>query len=72
VLALGVFLVYYSLLSVAESLGESLPQVGVVGVWVPNVLFTSIGIVFLRQAVRERMPAGVLWALQRMQRKGAA
>jgi lipopolysaccharide export system permease protein len=71
-LALGVFLVYYSMLAVFESLGESNPVLGAVGVWMPNVLFGAVGGLFLRQAVHERIPSGVLWAMQRLQRKGAA
>jgi len=72
VLALGVFLVYYSMLSVAESLGESRFIPPVIGIWVPNILFGTMGIMFLRQAVRERVPAGVTWALQLLQKRGAA
>jgi Predicted permeases len=72
VLALGVFLVYYSLLALAEGMGETRPQLAAVGVWMPNLLFSSTGLVFLRQAVRERVPAKILWVLQRLQPKGAA
>lgn len=72
VLALGVFLVYYSMLSVAESMGESRLVPPVIGVWVPNVLFGGMGFLFLRQAVRERVPAGMLWVLQKLQRRSPA
>lgn len=72
VLALGVFLVYYSLLTVAESMGETQPLIASFGVWVPNVLFGGVGLLFLRQAVRERVPAGILWVLQLMHRRVAA
>jgi lipopolysaccharide export system permease protein len=72
VLALGVFLVYYSLLALAEGMGETRPQLAAVGVWMPNVLFGFTGMLFLRQAVRERVPAKVLWAIRRLQPKGAA
>lgn len=68
-LAMAVFLVYYSMLSVAESMGESQIVPPIIGVWMPNVLFLSIGIWFLRQAVRERIPSGVLWALHKLQRR---
>jgi len=71
-LALGVFLVYYSMLTVAESLGETQPEVASVGVWIPDVLFSCVGFLFLRQAVRERVPSGVLWVLERLQQKGVA
>ncbi|MDO9082419.1 MAG: LPS export ABC transporter permease LptF [Humidesulfovibrio sp.] len=72
VLALGVFLVYFSLLSVAESLGESQLVPPFIGVWLPNLIFLATGLLFLRQAVRERVPASVLWALQKLRPRGAA
>lgn len=72
VLALGVFLVYYSMLSVAESMGESRLVPPVIGIWVPNILFSVMGFVFLRQAVRERVPSGVLWVLQKLQKRSPA
>ncbi len=72
VLALGVFLVYYSLLSVAESLGESQLVPPYIGVWLPNLLFLGTGLLFLRQAVRERVPAGLLWVLQKLRQRSAA
>lgn len=71
VLALGVFLVYFSMLSVAESMGESRLVPPAIGIWIPNVLFSAMGFVFLRQAVRERVPSGVLWAVQKLQRRRA-
>lgn len=71
ILAMGVFLVYYSMLSVAESMGESQILPPFIGVWIPNALFLGTGLVFLRQAVRERVPSGVLWALQKLQRRQA-
>ncbi|MHC1751468.1 LPS export ABC transporter permease LptF [Humidesulfovibrio sp.] len=71
VLALGVFLVYFSMLSVAESMGESRLVPPAIGIWVPNALFSALGIVFLRQAVQERVPSGVLWAVQKLQRRRA-
>lgn len=72
VLALGVFLVYYSMLSVAESLGESRLIPPFIAVWTPNVLFAFAGVAFLRQAVQERIPLAVLWLVQRLPRGGAA
>jgi len=72
VLALGVFLVYYSMLSVAESLGESRLIPPFIAVWTPNVLFAFAGVAFLRQAVQERVPPAVLWLVQRLPRGGAA
>lgn len=72
ILALGVFLVYYSMLSVFESMGESRLVPPVIGIWVPNVLFAALGYTFLRQAVRERIPASVLWAIQKLPKRSAA
>jgi Predicted permeases len=66
-LAMAVFLVYYSMLSVAESMGESEIIPPIIGVWLPNILFLSTGMVFLRQAVRERIPVSILWVLQKFQ-----
>jgi lipopolysaccharide export system permease protein len=71
VLALGVFLVYYSMLSVAESLGESRLLPPFVAVWMPNLLFGITGVMFLRQAVRERIPPSILWVMQKLP-KGVA
>lgn len=72
VLAMAVFLVYYSLLSVGESLGESKLLPPYIGVWVPNLLFLGAGLLFLRQAVRERVPSGVVWVLQKLRARSAA
>ncbi|MBI5519788.1 MAG: LPS export ABC transporter permease LptF [Desulfovibrio sp.] len=72
ILALGVFLVYYSMLSVFESMGESRLVPPAVGIWVPNALFAALGYTFLRQAVRERVPASVLWAIQKLPKRSAA
>lgn len=72
VLALGVFLVYYSMLSVAESMGESRLVPPAVGIWVPNILFSLLGLAFLRSAVRERIPSGVLWVIQKLPKRSAA
>lgn len=70
-LSLGVFLVYYGLMSVFESLGESRILPPALGMWLPNVLFAGTGIMFLRQAVAERVPGFVLAAIQRLQRRAA-
>ena len=54
ILSLGMFMVYYSLFSVGVSLGEAGTVRPQVGLWVPNVVFLCIGLVFLRVASRER------------------
>ena len=70
-LAMCVFLLYYSMLSIAESLGESMLLRPAIGLWIPNVAFLVTGLYFLRQAVREQMPASVSWVLQKLQGRGA-
>jgi lipopolysaccharide export system permease protein len=72
VLALGVFLVYYAMLSVAESIGESRLLPPYIAIWVPNTLFTLVCIGFMRQAVRERTPAAFAWLLQKLSKGVAA
>lgn len=70
-LSLAVFLVYYGLMSVFESLGEGKVIPPAVGMWLPNALFAGTGFMFLRQAVAERVPGFVLAAIQRLQRRAA-
>jgi len=70
-LAMCVFLLYYSMLSVAESLGESMLLRPSIGLWIPNVAFLATGILFLRQTVREQIPASVSWVLQKLHGRGA-
>lgn len=72
VLAMGVFLVYYSMFTVFESMGESSPRIAPYGIWIPNLLFSLGGFAFLRQAVRERVPVAVTWLLSRVQQRSAA
>lgn len=54
VFALINFLVYYSLLSVGLSAGESGTLAPVVAVWIPNLLFILLGAIGLQRAARER------------------
>ncbi len=56
VLALVMFLIYYSLLSLGLSLGESGRVPPAVGLWTPNLLFAVAGAVGLHLTVRERTP----------------
>lgn len=55
-LALLLFFVYYSLLSLGITLGESGDMPPLIGIWVPNVLFLAVGIVGVHLAAQERMP----------------
>ncbi len=53
-LAMGLFLVYYSLLSLGLSLGETGLLPPAVGLWLPNVAFLVLGLWGLRVTARER------------------
>jgi lipopolysaccharide export system permease protein len=54
--ALACFFVYYSLLSLGLSTGESGAVPPVLGLWLPNALFCLGGIYGIRMAARERVP----------------
>lgn len=69
VLAMGVFLVYYAMLSMAESMGETSIVPPIIGVWIPNLVFLAGGIAFFRQAMSERYPASLLWLVHKLQQR---
>lgn len=52
-LALGMFLVYYSLFSLALSMGEAGALSPATGLWAPNMLFLGLALWGLRQANKE-------------------
>ena len=54
VLCLFFFFLYYLLLTVGYSFGESGAYPPVIGMWVPNLVMAGIGLYFLRQTGRER------------------
>lgn len=56
VMALLLFLAYYSFLMTGISLGESGDLSPRIGLWVPNVLFLLLGFYGMRLADQERMP----------------
>ena len=56
VLALLLFLVYYSLLMLGISLGESGDVPPAIGLWLPNALFLVAGCIAVRLSANERMP----------------
>ncbi|WP_029895110.1 LPS export ABC transporter permease LptF [Desulfohalovibrio reitneri] len=56
VLSLGFFMVYYTMLSVGLSLGETGTLDPRVGLWVPNGLFLLLAIWGIRMAQKERFP----------------
>ncbi len=53
VVALGVFLLYYLLISLAWSLVETGLYPPVIGVWMPNLVIGALGFVLLRREMRE-------------------
>lgn len=54
VLALGMFLLYYTLFSVGVSLGESGTLAPEIGLWTPNLLFLGLAVWGVRAAAREK------------------
>lgn len=56
VLALGMFFVYYSLMSLGFSTGEAGTVPPAIGLWTPNVLFLCLGVYGLRLTAQERTP----------------
>ena len=65
VLSLVMFLVYYSMLSLGLSMGESGRVPPLIGLWLPNLVFGVAGVVGLHLAVHERTPT-VLSLLQHL------
>jgi len=73
VLALGCFLVYYTLLSIALSLGETATLDPAVGLWIPNAVFLLVALLGINMAGRERFPRLFDWLAHiRLRRKAAA
>ena len=70
VMALMLFLIYYSLLMLGISLGESGDLDPAIGLWVPNALFLILGIYGMRLAAQERMPRITEYWNRRPGRKG--
>ena len=69
-MALLLFLTYYSFLMLGISLGESGDLAPTIGLWVPNALFLGLGLYGMRLADQERMPRITeLWANWRARRK---
>lgn len=74
-LAMGLFLVYYTCFSVAVSLGEAGTLSPFVGLWVPNILFLGVGLAGLYYANQEKtVPIVAIisyWRERREQREEA-
>lgn len=62
-LALGLFLVYYTMFSLSVSMGESGEVSPSVSLWAPNALFVLIAALGVYYANRERTPTVVQWLM---------
>lgn len=75
-MALLLFLTYYSFLMLGISLGESGDLTPTIGLWVPNALFLGLGLYGMRLADQERMPRitemWANWKARRKQKEAAA
>jgi len=71
-LALGFFLIYYTLLSLGLSLGETGVMPPVVGLWLPNVVFLLLAVAGIRITAEERRFTVMDWLahLKLWQRSG--
>lgn len=56
VLALSCFLVYYTMLSIGFSLGETDTLDPRIGLWIPNALFAFVAVAGINMAGKERFP----------------
>lgn len=70
-MALVLFLIYYSFLMLGISFGESGDLSPAIGLWVPNAMFLLLGMYGMRLADRERMPRVTeYWSNLRLRKKG--
>ncbi len=53
IISMGLFLVYYTMLSLGVTFGESGVLTPVIGLWLPNITFAVISVVLLKMAVME-------------------
>jgi lipopolysaccharide export system permease protein len=65
--SLVVIFCYYILLSAGQALGERGLVPAAIGLWLPNVVLGTAGVILLRRAARERPPFGT-WATDLGQR----
>ncbi|MCJ2163821.1 LPS export ABC transporter permease LptF [Pseudodesulfovibrio sp. S3] len=70
-LAMGLFMVYYTMFSIGVSMGESGTIPAIYGMWAPNVLFVFVALIGMRYANLERTPTVILWLMHLRFRKEA-
>jgi len=72
-MALILFLIYYSFLMLGISFGESGDLSPSIGLWVPNAMFLLLGLYGMRLADQERMPRITeYWNSRRWRKKKGA
>jgi len=69
VMAMGLFLVYYSMFSIGVSMGESGSIPPIYGLWLPNILYVLIALLGIKYANEERTLPVVDW-ITHMKSKG--
>jgi lipopolysaccharide export system permease protein len=71
IISMGLFLVYYTMLSLGVTFGESGVLAPVIGLWLPNVTFAIISVVLLKMAVMEHSFSIRIPFLSKFRRKEA-
>lgn len=71
IISMGLFLVYYTMLSLGVTFGESGVLTPVIGLWLPNVTFAIISVVLLKLAVMEHSFSIRIPFLKKFRRKEA-
>lgn len=61
ILALGFFMLYYTLLSIGLTMGEAGTMAPAIGLWLPNVFFLVAALIGMRLAVSERSVDVMSW-----------
>lgn len=62
VVSLAILLLYYILMIIAESFGESGKIPPLIAMWMPNIFMGTLGIYLFIHAARESTPAIVVWS----------
>src|SRR5690606_1955482 len=60
--SLGIILLYYLMLTAAETLGRQDRVPPALALWLPNLALGTLGLVLFYRAARELPPVGVSWA----------
>lgn len=71
IISMGLFLVYYTMLSLGVTFGESGVLNPVIGLWLPNITFAVISVILLKMAVMEHSFSIRIPFLKKFRRKEA-